>query len=409
MSKFACISVNNEGQKVQTTHEAVSMPEVSSFLRNKGLTPVSIKEIKLRSSGGQALGELFPFLGRGGIREGEVAAFFSQLGTMLQAGVSLSDCLESLSSQAANPRFSRLLRQIREYIAWGRKLSEGFSEYPRIFPPFVVEMIAVGEESGSLDEVTLDVATYLEKQIELKKKVKEATRYPMFVTGFFLVAVAVMVFYLIPKFKGIFDSFGAELPPLTQFVMNASDFMIRNLPYEIVLVLGLGIFALFYLRTAKGKFLLDRMKLKLPLVGKMTSYLLLARICRTLGLLLRSGVLLMVALDHTAAVVGNVLAENAIRECRKKIIEGSTLAQEMSRQSLFPPLVVGMVKTGEQSGTLSEILPKVADFYDRELDFRIKAMVSIVEPALIIGLGVVVTFFVMAMYYPIFELSNVMG
>jgi len=407
MSKFACISVNNEGQKVQSTQEAVSIPEVASFLRNKGLTPVSIKKVRLGSSDGQTLGEVFPFLKGGGVREGQVAAFFRQLGTMLHAGVSLSEALESLSSQAENPNFSRLLTQVREYIAWGKKLSEAFCEYPRVFPVFITEMIAVGEESGSLDRVTLDVATYLEGQIELKKKVKESTRYPVFVTGFFLVAVGVMVFYLIPQFKGIFESYGAELPPLTQFVLNTSGFLIRNLPYEIALVLGLGIFALFYLRTAKGKGFLDRIKLKLPIMAKLTSYLLLARICRTMGLLLQSGVLLMVALDHTAAVAGNVVAENIIRDIRKRIVEGSTLAQEMGKHSFFPPLVVGMVKTGEQSGTLSEILPQVADFYDQELNYRLKALVSILEPSLIICLGVVVAFFVLAMYYPIFNLAGV--
>ena len=406
MSKFACISVNNEGQKVQSTQEAVSILEVSSSLRNRGLTPVSIKEIKPGSSGGQALGEVFSFLKGGRIKDQQVADFFRQLATMLHAGVSLSDCLESLSSQAENPHFSRLLTQVREYIAWGKKLSEAFSEYPRVFPLFVIEMIAVGEETGSLDQVTGDVAAFLEGQIELKKKVKEATRYPMFVTGFFLVAVGVMVFYLIPQFKAIFDSYGASLPPLTLFVLNASDFLIGNLPYEIAVVVGLGLFALFYLRTAKGKGLLDRMKLKLPLVAKLTSYLLLARICRTLGLLLQSGVLLMVALDHTAAVAGNVVVESAIREIRKRIVEGSTLAQEMSKHSFFPPMVVGMARTGEQTGTLSEILPKVADFYDRELNYQLKALISILEPCLIIGLGVMVAFFVLSMYYPIFTLGD---
>jgi len=406
MSKFTSISVNNQGEKIQTTHQALSIPEVSSFLRNRGLTPVSIKEVKPGSSGGQVLGEAFSFLGGGRVKEDQVAVFFRQLGTMLHAGVSLSECLESLSSQAENSRLSRLLRQVREYIAWGRKLSEAFSEYPRVFPLFVTEMIAVGEETGSLDQVTGDVATYLEGQIELKKKVKESTRYPVFVTGFFLVAVGVMVFYLIPQFKGIFESYGATLPPLTQFVLNTSDFLIRNLPYEIVLVLGLGLFALVYLRTAKGKGFLDRIKLKLPIMAKLTSYLLLARICRTMGLLLRSGVLLMVALDHTAAVAGNVVAESIIRDIRKRIVEGSSLAQEMGKHSFFPPLVVGMAKTGEQSGTLSEILPKVADFYDRELNYRLKALISILEPTLIICLGVLVAFFVLSMYYPIFTLGE---
>jgi len=231
----------------------------------------------------------------------------------------------------------------------------------------------------------------------------------MFITGFFLFVVAVMVFYLLPQFKQIFDSYGAELPPLTQFVLNVSDFFIRNILYEIILVLGLGVLIFGYFRARKGRGALDRIKLKLPIVAKLIYYHLLARICRTLGILLTSGVPLVLALDHTAAVAENVVAERAIREVRERIIQGSTLAAEMRKQSFFPPLVTGMVHTGERSGTLNEILPKVADFYDRELDYRIKTLTSTLEPVLIIGLGVLVAFFVISMYFPIFNLAEVMG
>jgi len=407
MPKFACISVDSQGKKIETRHEAASIPEVSSFLRGRDLTPVSIKEIKPETFSSQAVRELSSLLRARRIKAGEVAVFFRQLATMLEAGVNLSECLESLSFQTENQNFAHLLRRTREYVAWGRRFSQALSEYPRIFPLLITEMIAVGEETGSLDEVTSAVASYLEGQIDLKKKVVSVSRYPMFITGFFLVAVGVMVFYLIPQFKQIFASYGAELPALTLFVINVSDFLIRNLPYEIVLALGVGMLGLGYFR-GKGRGTLDRIKLKLPIVAKLIYYLVLARICRTLGILLRSGVPLVVALDHTAAVAENVVAENAIREIRERIVQGSTLAQEMRKQSFFPPLVTGMVHTGERSGTLSEILPKVADFYDRELDYRIKALTSTLEPVLIIGLGVLVAFFVMSMYYPIFNLARVM-
>jgi len=409
MPKFACISVDNQGERMETRHEAASIPEISSFLRSRGLTPVSIKETRAETSTSQALRELSSLLRPPPVKIGEVAVFFRQLATMLEAGVNLSECLENLLSQAENKNLARLLRELREYVTWGRKFSEALSEYPRIFPALVTEMIAVGEEAGSLGEVTSKVASYLEGQIELKKKVVDASRYPMFITGFFLIAVGVMVFYLIPQFKEIFASYGAELPAITRFVLDVSDFLIRNLPYEIILILGLGALMFGYLRTAKGKNRLDGLKLKLPIVAKLFYYLVLARICRTLGILLRSGVPLVVALGHTAAVAENTVAEKAIREIGERIVQGSTLTQEMRRQGFFPPLVVGMVHTGERSGTLSEILPKVADFYDRELDYRIKAVTSMLEPILIIGLGVLVTFFVMSMYYPIFNLARVMG
>jgi len=409
MPKFACISVDSRGERIETRHEAASIPEASSFLRSRGLTPFSIKEIKPETFSSQAVRELSSLLRQRHIKMSEVAAFFRQLATMLEAGVNLSECLDTLSFQTENQHFAHLLRQTREYVAWGQRFSQALSEHPHIFPPLITEMIAVGEEAGSLDEVTSEVASYLEGQIDLKKKVVNASRYPMFITGFFLLVVGVMVFYLIPQFKQIFASYGAELPAITQFVLNVSDFFIRNLLYEIILVLGLAVLMLGYLQTGKGKGSLDRLKLKLPIVAKLIYYLVLARICRTLGLLLHSGVPLVMALDHTAAVAENVVAEEAIRETRDGIVQGSTLAQEMRKQSFFSPLMVGMVHTGERSGTLSEILPKVADFYDRELDYRIKALTSTLEPVLIVGLGVLVAFFVMSMYYPIFNLATVMG
>ncbi len=409
MAQFTCISVDNQGEKIETRHKAASIQEVSSFLRTRGLTPVSVNEVKKEAFVRQAARELFTFLRPKQIKMSEVASFFRQLTTMLEGGVNLSECLDSLSSQTENKHFAHLLRQTREYVAWGRRFSQALSEYPRIFPPLVTEMIAVGEESGLLDEVTSEVATYLEGQIDLKKKVVNASRYPMFISGFFLLVVAVMVFYLIPQFKQIFASYGAELPAITRFVLNVSDFFIRNLLYEITLLLGLVVLGLGYFRTDKGKDRLDRIKLKLPIVAKLTYYLVLARICRTLGLLLHSGVTLVVALDHTATIAENRVAENAIREIRERIVQGSTLAQEMKKQSFFPPLVAGMTHTGERSGTLSQILPKLADFYNRELDYRIKALTSTLEPVLIVGLGILVAFFVMSMYYPIFNLSRVMA
>jgi len=362
MPEFACVSVDGEGKKIEIRYEAASVPEVSSFLRTRGLTPVSIEETKPETPAGQVVRELSSLLKARRIKPGEVAAFFRQLATMLEAGVNLSECLDGLSSQTENKDLANLLRQIREYVAWGRKFSEALSEYPRIFPPLVTEMVTVGEEAGSLSEVTSEVASYLEGQIELKKKVLNASRYPMFITGFFLVAVGVMVFYLIPQFKEIFASYGAELPPITRFVLDMSDFLIRNLLYEIILVLGVGVVLFGHFWTGKGRGSLDRIKLKLPIVAKLIYYLVLARICRTLGLMLRSGVPLIVALDHTAAISDNMVAQNAIKEIRERIIQGSSLAQEVTRQDFFPPLVAGMIHTGERSGTLSEILPKWLTF-----------------------------------------------
>jgi len=327
---------------------------------------------------------------------------------MLKAGMNLLDCLKDLSSHTDNKNFSLLIKQVRRYVAWGRSFSQSLLEYSHIFPPLVTEMIAVGEEAGSLDEVVSHIATYLEGQIDLKKKVASASRYPMFILGFFVAVGGVMVFFLIPSFKGIFSSFGAELPALTRFTIGISDLLVKNLAYEIVFILGMGFLGYGYSRTRKGRGTLDKMKLKLPIVGKFTYNLVLARVCRTLGILLRSGVPLIVALEHTAAVSGNVVAEKAIKEIREKVVQGSTLAREVRKQSFFPSLVAGMIHTGEESGKLSDILPQVADFYDAEVDYWVKALTSTMEPLLIIGLGAIAAFFVFSMYLPIFQLGGVL-
>ncbi len=407
MAKFTCICVDPQGQRVETRYEANSIPEATSFLRDKNLTPISVEEIKSDTFARQTMKELHRLLAARQIKASEKAVFFRQLATMLKAGMNLLDCLKDLSSHTDNKNFSLLIEEVRRYVAWGRSFFQALSEYPHIFPSLITEMIAVGEETGSLDEVVSHIAKFLESQIDLKKKIASASRYPMFILAFFVVVVGIMVFYLIPTFKGIFSSYGAELPALTRFTVGVSDLLIKNLPYEIVLVLGIGFVGYGYSRTRKGQGILDKMKLKLPVMGKLTYNLVLARVCRTLGILLHSGVLLIVALEHTAAVSDNIVAEKAIREIRKKIIQGSTLAEEVRKQSFFPSLVAGMVHTGEQSGTLSDILPQVADFYDSEIDYRVKALTSILEPVLIIGLGAIAAFFVLSMYLPIFHLGEV--
>ena len=408
MPKFTCICVDSQGQRMETRYEADSVPEVTSFLRDRNLVPISIQEIKSDTFARQTMRELRSLLAARQIKASEKAAFFRQLATILKAGRSLVDGLEDLSSHTGNKNFSLLIKQVRRYVAWGNSFSQSLSEYSHIFPPLITEMIAVGEASGSLDEIVSDIASYLESQLDLRKKVANASRYPMLILGFFVAVVGVMVFYLIPTFKRIFAAYGGELPALTRFTIGVSDFLVKNLPYEIVLILGIGFLGYAYSRTSKGRGTMDKMKLKLPVIAKLTYNLVLARVCRTLGILLRSGVPLIVALERTAAVSDNVVAEKAIREIREKVVQGSTLAREVGKQSFFPPLVAGMVHTGEKSGKLSEVLPQVADFYDAEVDYWVKALTSTLEPVLIIGLGVIAAFFVMSMYLPIFQLGKVL-
>ncbi len=408
MPKFNCICVDNQGQRVETHYEANSILEVTSFLRNRNLTPISVQKIRSGTFFRQVMSELNNLSVASQIKASEKAIFFRQLGAMLKAGMNLVDCLEDFSSQMSNKVFSSIIGQIKRRIVGGSSFSQALSDYPRIFPPLIKEMITVGEMTGSLDDVISNIASFLESQINLKKNIATASRYPMFMLFFFVVAVGIMIFYLIPIFKGIFLAYGAELPALTRFTMSMSDFFIKNLVYEVIFIVGIGFLGFGSAGTRKGRANLDKIKLKLPIIARFIHDTLLARICRALGILLQSGVSLVVALEQTAAISDNAVAEKAIREMREKIIQGSTLGKEMRKQSFFPSLVTGMVHTGEESGTLSDILPQIADFYDREIDYKIKDLGATLEPILIIGLGAIAAFFVLAMYLPIFQLGGAM-
>jgi len=406
MSKFNCICVDGQGQKTQIHHEANSVPEVSSFLRERGLTPISVEEIKSKGLAGQLIREFHFFFSVRRVKAAEITIFFRQLATMLAAGISLSECLENLSSQTDNKNFAGLIKELRKYVVYGNSFSQALSEYPHLFPPLVTEMVTIGEETGSLDKIIFNLVSYLEAQIALKKKVISVSRYPLFVFCFFMVVVGVMVFFLIPTFKVIFSSYGAQVPILTQFIIDISNFLVRGLPYEVILFLGMSLLGYGYLHTAKGRALLDTLKLKIPIMAKITHSIVLARICRSMGTLLESGVSLTTALEHTA-IANNIIAEKALRQIRKKIIQGSILSQELRNQSFFPSLIAGMVQTGEESGKLGDILLQIASFYESEADYRIKAVISILEPVLIIGVGIMIGLFIISMYLPIFNLGNI--
>ncbi|MGZ0656338.1 type II secretion system F family protein [Coraliomargarita sp. W4R53] len=339
----------------------------------------------------------------------ELTVFTQQLAAMLEAGLPLVGALEALEEQTENPVFQIIIRNVKNDVSAGRSFSEACGEYPRAFPNLFVSMVEAGEASGSLAEILEKTSSYFEETVKLIKQVKGALVYPAVVIGLAVVLVNVLLVFVIPVFAEMFDDFGAELPKPTQFLIGLSDFL-----KSYILLLIAGLFGAVWLikrfvSTPKGKIFKDNLIVKLPVIGELTRKVNLSRFCRTYAILMRSGVPILKTLDIVASASGNTFVENACKKISKHISEGGQVSDVVAQDPYFPPMVKHMSRAGEQTGNVDGMLVKVADFYDAEVDTLVKALTSLMEPLLITFLGVVIGGIVMAMFLPIFQLSNVVG
>lgn len=402
MPKFVYVAKDLEGRSTQGFREAESRQEVVSLLRREGLIPISVGEITHRIKFAQRKTKEK----RGRVKLEDVALFCRQLSAMLEGGLPVIDCVRDIADQAENIQFRKVLYEVAREIETGSSFSGALSKYPKVFPPLLISMSHAGEESGTLGRVLGEVASFMEDQIALRRKIKSATRYPLFIFVFFIIAISIVVFFLVPRFQKILSEFGTELPLLTRMVMNTSHFLIKNLPFIGGGLLGIFILTWLYSRSSSGKAGLDALKLKLPLIGKLIHKIALARFAHTLSILLAGGVSIITSLEIVGRTCGNRVIEEAINRTREGIIRGSTLAQELAKDGLFPNMVVRMVAAGEETGRISEMLERVSNFYRDEVDTSIEGLLSLIEPILIVGLGVVVGIAVMAVYLPIFKIAT---
>lgn len=339
----------------------------------------------------------------------ELTVFTQQLAAMLEAGLPLVGALEALEEQTENPVFQVIIRNVKNDVSAGRSFSEACAEYPRAFPNLFVSMVEAGEASGSLAEILEKTSSYFEETVKLIKQVKGALVYPAVVIGLAVILVNVLLVFVIPVFAEMFNDFGAELPKPTQFLIGLSDFLKS---YIIFLIIGLfGIVWLIkrFVATPRGKVVKDNLITKLPVIGELTRKVNLSRFCRTYAILMRSGVPILKTLDIVASASGNTFVERACKNISKHISQGGQVSDVVAADPYFPPMVKHMSRAGEQTGNVDGMLVKVADFYDAEVDTLVKALTSLMEPLLITFLGVVIGGIVMAMFLPIFQLSNVVG
>ena len=370
-------------------------------LRTQGITVASIEEKKKA----KALTEKR----RKRITDKDLVVFTRQFATMIDAGLPLVQCLEILSAQVDNRSFGKVLNDVKMDVESGMTYADALKRQPKVFDNLYANMVSAGEAGGTLDVILQRLAKQMEKNAKLKGQVKSAMVYPAAILGIAVIVVSVLLVWVIPIFAKMFADFGGALPGPTQLVINMSEIMQK---YIIFILIGLGgLFWLLrrYYKTPKGRLHIDATALKMPVLGDLIRKISVARFTRTLGTLIQSGVPIMDSLEIVAHTAGNKVVENSVLAARTSVGEGKTLADPIQKSGVFPPMVVQMISVGEATGALDAMLAKIADFYDDEVDTAVAALTSLLEPALMVFLGTVIGFIVIAMYLPIFKLASAIG
>ena len=391
----------------KTRSGVVQKGEIEAGDRNAAVGVLRQKQILVTSitPRPKAIELKIPGLG-GKIKEKDIVVFTRQLATMIDAGLPLVQCLEILSRQALNKKFATTIGQIKTDVESGDTFADALRKHPRVFDEFFTNMVEAGEAGGILDSILARLAVYLEKARALKGRVKSAMVYPAAIVSIAVLVIVFLMIYVIPVFAEMFDSFGGTLPAPTRLVMNLSYFTRTYIWYFIpVVIAGVFCYRRFY-RTEKGQHVVDALLLKAPVVGPLIQKVAVAKFTRTLGTLVSSGVPIIDALQITARTAGNKVVEEAVVAIISSVKEGQTIADPLGRQNIFPPMVVQMIEVGETSGALDMMLNKIADFYDEEVDAAVSALTSLLEPALMVFLGITIGFVVVAMYLPIFKIAG---
>ncbi len=350
----------------------------------------------------------FPLL-RGGVSQKELAVFTRQFSVMIDAGLPLVQCIEILGTQSENKVFQKVLLQVRQDVESGATLADSMRKHPKVFDELYSNMIAAGEAGGILDTILQRLAVYIEKAVKLRRAVRSAMIYPTAVISIAALVVAIILWKVIPTFAALFAGLGAELPLPTRIVIAASNFLGRYF-LLLIFVLAAIIYAIKrYHGTYKGRRVIDGLLLRSPVLGIVLRKIAVARFCRTLATLVSSGVPILEALEITAKTAGNAIVEDAIMATRKSIEEGKTISEPLKDTEVFPPMVVHMIAVGEQTGALDAMLSKIADFYEEEVDAAVENMLTLLEPIMILFLGIVIGGIVISMYLPMFDLLGKIG
>lgn len=403
MSFFRYVARDTAGKSVRGEIEAPDERALVNILRAKNLMIISIAE---RKEGAKKF--KLPFMS-GQSPLSELVLFSRQMATMVDAGIPLLQALEILWEQTENKEFRKTLGSVRQAVSAGSSLSQALAKQGDVFPEIFVNMIRAGEESGNLDEILDRLAGYMEKTAKLIAKVKSAMIYPSVVIFMALAITTLLLIKVIPVFKDMYADFDATLPKPTMILIQISDFLKSYIGFILVALIGIVITILQMSRTKKGGYMLDGLKLKLPVFGILIRKVSVSKFTRTLATLLRSGVPILKALEITAKTSGNQIVGEAIMKVRSSIREGENIAEPLRQSKVFPPMVVRMIGVGEKTGELEKMLNKIAEFYEEQVDAAVAGLTSIIEPMIIAFLGVVIGGIVICMFLPIFSLAQVVS
>jgi type IV pilus assembly protein PilC len=381
--------------------EAPNESAIRTHLRQQNIVPTKIvakgKEIQFSFSLGKK------------VKDRSIAIFTRQLATMIDAGLPLVQSLEILAVQQENKTFKNIIREIREDVEGGSTFAGALKKHPRVFSELYTNLVVAGEEGGILDNILNRLANYIEKAEALKKKVKSALVYPSTIVGVAVIVVMILMIFVIPVFESMFKGAGQTLPLPTLIVLAMSKF-VKSYILFIIPAIGILIFLLRrYYKTENGRGVVDSLILKAPVFGPLFQKIAVARFSRTLGTLVSSGVPILDGLSIVSRTSGNKTIETAILKARSSIKEGETIAEPLNRSGVFPPMVIQMISVGESTGALDSMLSKIADFYEEEVDVAVANLTSLLEPFLMMFLGVVIGGVVISMYLPIFQMASAVG
>lgn len=393
---------NPKGRKIKGEMEAETPEQVRTLLERRKITPTRVRKKP------KDLFENISFL-QPKVTETDVIIFSRQFSTMIDAGLPLLQCLEILYSQQENPTFKKQLKHIKESVESGETFADALKKYPKTFNELFINMISAGEAGGILDVILQRLSAYAEKMAKLKKQVKGAMTYPGITLAVAVIVVGVILVFVIPVFEKMFADMGSALPVPTQMVVSLSNFVVRHIVWMILGLIGAVFLFRQTYKSKKGRIFLDDMFLRLPVIGILIRKVAVAKFTRTTATMISSGVSILEALDIVGKTAGNKIIEFAISDVKVGISEGRSMADPLLESGVFPSMVCSMIAVGESTGALDVMMTKIADFYDDEVDQAVKNLTDMIEPFMLVFLGVVVGGLVIAMYLPIFSMASAVG
>jgi len=399
MKTFEYVAWDYSGNCQEVVRQAASQEELLSFLRSQELTPAVITEVV-----GSVQEKTAPVRYKK-VKSVELATFCWQLSTMLSGGLSITSAIQTIADEISNPYFEDVLKSIGEKIEKGMSLTDCVKQYPKVFSKLCCAIIMAGETGGSLAVALERLAEHYENKDKLARKVKGAMAYPAFVVGFIVLIVIVLMTLIIPRFTTMFKEFNGELPAFTRGFMAVYDAIAHNALYIVFGLVAAGIGLSLYARTRRGHLHFCKISLSLPIFGKILLMAFVASFCKTLSTLIGAGVPLLDAFGILAEMTNNDLLRKGVLDTRDKMVEGVSISQSMEQIGFFPGVAVKMAQIGENSGSLSSVMEKTAEYYEKKVDSLVSLMLGMLEPVLIITVGAIVLVVILAMYLPIFSLS----